>query len=168
MIRCRFNVCAGLSRCGPSPHSAWQRRSRSPIFMSCTILLDVQDLAGNGSIGIFGSEEHSRSCDLIGRQHLPAEWDGARHLDQLVIRNRRNRAIIPTFDVLSPRKPERPRVVEAFAHSLPAGRLPPSMRMFSGRGENPHRRYATQVASPRAPSAWKGLADQVRCLSRRL
>jgi hypothetical protein len=35
----------------------------------------VEDLAANG-IGIFGSEEHGRLCDLIGRQYFAAEGHG--------------------------------------------------------------------------------------------
>ena len=51
---------------------------------------------------------------------------------------------------------------------LPAAWGPARIGTFSGRGENPHRRYAAPVASPRAPSLRKGRADQVQGLSRRL
>jgi hypothetical protein len=43
---------------------------------------------------------------------------------------------------------------------LPASPLLLRMRTFSGRGGSPHRRYATPVASPRAPSF--GRVEQIR------
>jgi hypothetical protein len=54
------------------------------------------------------------------------------------------------------------------SRTLPAAWGPARIGAFSGRGEIPHRRYATPVASPRAPSLRKGRADQVQGLSRRL
>ena len=62
--------CSGVAGC----QSLWHVRSS----------VDVQDLAGN-RIGIFGSENTAVRATLVGRQHLAAEWDGARHLDQLAI-----------------------------------------------------------------------------------
>ena len=61
----------------------------------------------------------------------------------------------------------RPRL-PLFPRTLPAACGPFRIGTFSGRGEIPHRRYATPVASPRAPSLRKGRADQVQGLSRRL
>jgi hypothetical protein len=70
----------GLSQPRDAPSGVASRRFSRHVRPA----VHVEDLAGNGT-GILRSEEHGRSCNLIGRQHLAAERNDARHLDQLGI-----------------------------------------------------------------------------------